>query len=147
MREGARHLGSMVGVCEDEPLRENRIELAGEKDKYGAAKARVVYKISGEGMKLWRTAAKEGVDLFKAAGAREAWPSPPGGQHIMGGTIMGKDPGKSVLNGAGQAHEVSNLFVGGPSVFPTSSSVNSTFTAHAMAMKSARFMIEHWGKL
>jgi len=147
MEDGARHMGSMVGVCEDQPLRENRIELAGDKDKYGMAKARVVYKISDDGRKLWKTAAQEGVELFKAAGAREAWPSPPGGQHIMGGTVMGKDPAKSVLNGAGQAHEVANLFVGGPGVFPTSSSVNSTFTAHAMALKSARFMVEHWGKL
>jgi choline dehydrogenase-like flavoprotein len=46
-----------------------------------------------------------------------------------------------------QAHEVPNLFFGGPSVFPTSSCVNSTFTAHAMALRSARFMVENWGSL
>jgi choline dehydrogenase-like flavoprotein len=147
MRDGARHMGSMVGVCEDEPLPQNRIELAAEKDAFGFPLARVIHETSADSRKLWQTAAAEGVKVFKAAGAREAWPGPQGGQHIMGGTIMGTDSSNSVLNAAGQAHEVSNLFVGGPSVFPTSSAANSTFTAEAVAMKSAKFMVEHWGDL
>jgi choline dehydrogenase-like flavoprotein len=65
----------------------------------------------------------------------------------MGGTIMGTDPAKSVLNGNAQAHEMDNLFVGGPGVFPTSSSINSTFTAKAVAMKTARFMVDNWGSV
>lgn len=147
MQDGARHMGSMVGVCEDEALPQNRIELAAEKDQFGFPLAKIVYETSAEGRKLWQTAAKEGVELFKAAGAREAWHGPQGGQHIMGGTIMGNDPAKSVLNAHGQAHDVPNLFAAGPGVFPTSSSVNSTFTAHAMAMKSARYMVDNWAAL
>lgn len=147
MVDGARHMGSMVGVCEDEALPENRIELAAEKDKFGFPLAKIVYKASTDGVKLWQTAAKEGVELFKAAGAREAWHGPQGGQHIMGGTVVGNDPARSVLNAHGQAHDVANLFVGGPGVFPTSSSVNSTFTAHAMSMKTARYMVDNWAAL
>ena len=147
MREGARFLGSMVGVCEDAPLLENRIELANQADRFGMRQARIVYRMSEDGRRLWRTAAKEGVEIFKAAGARTAWHSPPGGQHIMGGTIMGRDPTSSVANGAAQSHEIANLFFGGPSVFPTSSCINSTFTAHAVAMKSARFMVDNWKSL
>jgi len=147
MEQGARHMGSMVGVCEDEPMFDNRIELASEKDQFGFPLAKVTYKISDEGMKLWTTAADEGVKLFKAAGATEAWHTPPGGQHIMGGTIMGKDPAKSVLNGNAQAHDVPNLFCAGPGVFPTSSSINSTYTAKAMAMKSARYLVDNWSGL
>lgn len=147
MQDGARSLGSMVGVCEDEPLLENRIELATRKDKSGMPIAQVHYRMSDDGRKLWATAAREGVDIFKAAGAREAWHTPPGGQHIMGGTVMGKDPAASVLNGHGQAHDVANLYVGGPGVFPTSSSINSTFTAHAVALKSARHMVANWDRL
>ena len=147
MREGARSLGSMVGVCEDEPLAENRIALADRKDRFGMPLARVTYRTSDEGRKLWQTATREGVALFKAAGAKESWHGPQAGQHIMGGTIMGADPARSVLNGNAQSHDIPNLFVGGPSVFPTSSSVNSTFTAHAVAMKSAHYMVKHWGEL
>jgi choline dehydrogenase-like flavoprotein len=145
MLEGARHMGSMVGVCEDEPLYENRVDLSGTaKDKYGMPLASIKYQISPNGKKLWATAAAEGVKIFKAAGAREAWTGPPGGQHIMGGTIIGNDPAKSVLNAVAQSHEVKNLFVGGPGVFPTSSSINSTFTAHAMALKSAKYIAGNW---
>ncbi len=147
MQDGARFMGSMVGVCEDQPLKDNRIEVDAQKDKFGAPLARIVYRMSDEGRKLWQTAGEEGVKIFKAAGARQAWHSPPGGQHIMGGTIMGSDPAKSVLNSVCQSHDVNNLFVGGPGVFPTSSSVNSTFTAHALAMKGARFMVENWTAL
>ncbi len=147
MVDGARHMGSMVGVCEDEAQAGNRIELASQKDAFGFPLAKIVYKTSDSGNGLWRTAAEEGVKLFKAAGAREAWHGPKGGQHIMGGTIMGKDPARSVLNGHGQAHDVENLFLAGPGVMPTSSSINSTFTAKAVAMKSARYMVENWAAL
>ena len=147
MEQGARYMGSMVGVCEDAPLYENRIELASDKDRFGMPLAKVIYRASYDGRRLWRTAAKEGVEIFKAAGAQTAWHSPPGGQHIMGGTIMGRDPAASVANGMAQAHDVPNLFFGGPSVFPTSSCVNSTFTAHAVALRSARFMVQNWGSL
>ena len=147
MQEAAHHMGAMVGVCEDQPQPQNRIELSSQKDPYGYPLAKVVYETSADGRKLWQTAGQEGIDIFKAAGAREAWHGPQGGQHIMGGTIMGTDPGKSVLNGNAQAHEVDNLFVGGPGVFPTSSSVNSTFTAKAVAMKTAKFMLDNWGSI
>ena len=65
----------------------------------------------------------------------------------MGGTIMGNDRKSSVTNEYAQLHDVPNIIIGGPSVFPTSSSVNSTFTAHAVALRSARYIAEHWGGL
>jgi len=144
MQDGARFMGSMVGICEDEPLEDNRINLARQKDKLGMPLARVEYRRSDEGRKLWQTAAAEGLKIFKAAGAADAWHGPPAGQHIMGGTILGLDAASSVLNSASQSHDVKNLFIGGPGVFPTSSAVNPTFTVHALAMKGARFMIENW---
>lgn len=145
MVEGAKHMGSMVGVCEDEPLYNNRVDLSKTtKDKYGMPVASIKYQVSPDGKKLWATAAAEGVKIFKAAGATDAWTGPPGGQHIMGGTIIGNDPKKSVLNANAQSHDVKNLFVGGPGVFPTSSSINSTFTAKAMALKSAKFIAANW---
>ncbi|HEY0747890.1 MAG TPA: GMC family oxidoreductase [Steroidobacteraceae bacterium] len=144
MQDGARHMGSMVGVCEDEPLIDNRIELAEETDQHGMRLARVTYKASPSASQLWAEAADEGVKIFKAAGAREAWHGPRGGQHIMGGTILGSDRANSVLNANAQSHDLANLFVGGPSVFATSSAANSTFTVHAVAMKSASFLANNW---
>jgi choline dehydrogenase-like flavoprotein len=144
MREGAHYLGSMVAVVEDEPMPENRIELSENSDKFGMPRAKVFYQTSAEGRKLWHTVAAKGVEIMNAAGAQEGWHGPQGAQHIMGGTVLGRDPSKSVLDANAQSHDVSNLYVGGPSVFPTSSCINSTFTAHAVAMKSARHIVENW---
>jgi choline dehydrogenase-like flavoprotein len=144
LQDGARFMGCMAGICEDEPLAHNRVELASKKDARGMPLARVSYQTSPDAKRLWATAAEEGVKIFKAAGAREAWHGARAGQHLMGGTIMGVDHNKSVLNSSAQAHEVANLFVGGPGVFPTSSAVNSTFTVHALAMKGALFAANNW---
>lgn len=147
VRRGSRHFGAMVGVCECLPHEDNRIELTGNKDKFGMRLARSTFNLDDYARNLWRETADLGVKIFKAAGATEAWHSPPGGQHIMGGTIMGRDRETSVTNEYAQLHDVPNVIIGGPSVFPTSSSVNSTFTAHALALRSARHIADHWSGL
>ncbi len=147
VRRGSRHLGAMVGVCECLPHATNRIELSGSRDRFGMRLARVTFNLDDYARNLWRQTADLGVEIFKAAGATEAWHSPPGGQHIMGGTIMGNDRKSSVTNEYAQLHDVPNVIIGGPSVFPTSSSVNSTFTAHAVALRSARHIADHWSGL
>ncbi|MDA0824011.1 MAG: GMC family oxidoreductase [Proteobacteria bacterium] len=144
MHDAARHIGAMVGVCEDQPNIENRVELSSEKDRFGFPLARTVYEYSADCLKLWEIAAQEGVKITRAAGATDAWHGPLGGQHIMGGTIMGADPSKSVVNQYSQAHDVGNLFIGGGGVFPTSSCVNSTFTLHATSLMSAQHLRDQW---
>ncbi len=147
MREASRGMSSMVAVIEDLPLAENRIELADQKDKYGMRLAKAIHSWHPETRKLWDDTAKEGMQIVKAAGAKDAWHSPPGGQHIMGGTIMGLDPASSVTNENAQCHDIPNLVLGGGGIFPTSSCVNSTYTIHAMAMKSAQHLVENWGTI
>ncbi len=146
MHDGARHIGAMVGVCEDQPNIENRVELSSTKDRYGMPQARTVYQYSDDALKLWEISAKEGMAITKAAGATDAWHGPLGGQHIMGGTIMGSDPATSVVNRYSQTHDVGNLFIGGGGVFPTSSCVNSTFTLHATSLMSAQHLRDHWSE-
>ena len=144
MHDAARHIGAMVGVCEDQPNVDNRVELSSEKDRFGFPLARTVYEYSADCLKLWEISAREGVEITRAAGATDAWHGPLGGQHIMGGTIMGSDPSKSVVNRYSQTHDVDNLFVGGGGVFPTSSCVNSTFTLHATSLMSAQHLRDQW---
>ncbi len=147
MHEGAERLGAMVGVCEDQPRRSNRVVLSTHKDRHGMPLARTVYEYSDDALRLWKYASAEGIEIMKAAGAVDAWHGPLGGQHIMGGTIMGNDPTQSVVNAHAQAHDVGNLFIGGGGVFPTSSCVNSTFTLHATAMMSAHYLRDHWSEI
>ncbi len=147
MYRSAHKMGCMVAAVEEQPNRNNRIRLAAAKDRHGMPLARISYTTGEDARRLWQSAVKEGMAVMTAAGATETWHGPQGGQHIMGGTIMGKDSRRSVSNEHAQSHDISNLFIGGPSLLPTSSCVNSTFTVHALALKSARFMIEHWDAL
>jgi choline dehydrogenase-like flavoprotein len=144
MQRAARGLGQIVAVCEDLPLKENRIELDAKRDRYGLPLARVNYNTSPDGLGLWNQAVAEGQKIVAAAGATEVWHGPKVAQHTMGGTIMGNDPATSVTNGYGQAHGLANLFVAGGGLFPTSSAVNSTYTIHALAMRSASWLRDNW---
>jgi glucose dehydrogenase len=57
--------------------------------------------------------------------------------HIMGTCLMGDDPSDSVVDRWGRAHEVSNLWIVGSSVFPTSATANPTLTLAALTLRTA----------
>lgn len=147
MHKASRGLAQMVGLCEDLPLRQNRIELAGNKDAYGFPLAQVTYTTSPASLQLWRQTVRNGNQLMRAAGAEEVWNGPKAAQHTMGGTIMGEDPARSVANQHGQTHDIPNIFIGGGGLFPTTSAVNSTFTLHALALKSAEYLRDNWASV
>ncbi len=62
--------------------------------------------------------------------------------HELGGARMGADPGDSVLNAWGQAHEVPNLFVADGAPFPSQADKNPTWTIMALAWRAADRIIE-----
>ena len=57
--------------------------------------------------------------------------------HNTGGTIMGTNPGNSVVNKYLQAWDASNLFIMGASVFPQQHGYNPTGPLGALAYWSA----------
>jgi choline dehydrogenase-like flavoprotein len=57
--------------------------------------------------------------------------------HPMGTTIMGNDPGNSVADAWGRAHDHPNLFIAGSSLFPSGGTVNPTLTIAALSLRSA----------
>jgi hypothetical protein len=64
--------------------------------------------------------------------------------HLHGGAIMGPDASNSVTNGNGQTHEVPNLWMAGPCIFPTEGASNPTYTIFAAALRGAEHLAEHW---
>src|SRR5262249_36399963 len=60
--------------------------------------------------------------------------------HHMGTTRMNLDPNKGVVNANCVVHGVSNLFIAGSSVFPTSSSAAPTLTIVALAVRLADYI-------
>jgi gluconate 2-dehydrogenase alpha chain len=66
--------------------------------------------------------------------------------HNTGGTIMGTDPQRSVVNRYLQAWTADNLFVLGASVFPQNASYNPTGTVGALAYWAADAIIGRYLK-
>ena len=60
-----------------------------------------------------------------------------GQYHHMGTTRMADDPKLGVVDRDCRVHGVSNLFMAGSSVFPTSGSANPTLTIVALALRLA----------
>jgi len=60
-----------------------------------------------------------------------------GGYHQMGTTRMHNDPRQGVVDGNCRVHGVSNLFIAGPSVFPTVGYANPVLTFVALALRLA----------
>jgi choline dehydrogenase-like flavoprotein len=137
MRKAAKHMGNMVFVGEDLARAENRVQLSTDKDQYGVPLARAVHNIVQDTDVLCSDAISEGLGIFRAAGANESWTGPRFGMHIMGGTVMGDNPDKSVTDQYGRLHELENLYVAGPGLFPGSGAVNPTYTVHALALRTA----------
>ena len=62
--------------------------------------------------------------------------------HETGGTRMGNDPSKSVVNGFGQAHEVKNLFVADGGPFVSQADKNPTWTILALSWRLSDYIVE-----
>ena len=60
-----------------------------------------------------------------------------GGWHHMGTTRMHRDPKKGVVDENCCVHDVQNLFIAGPSVFPTGGFANPVLTSVALATRLA----------
>ena len=137
MQKAVRHMGAMVFVGEDIAQRDNRVSLSDRRDSYGVALAHATHNVLPETEKLCEQAVAEGLDIFRAAGSAEPWAGPRFGMHIMGGTVMGRDPAESVCDAYGRLHEMDNVYVAGSGLFPSSGAVNPTFTIHALALRAA----------
>ena len=64
--------------------------------------------------------------------------------HLHGGTIMGTGAADSVVNSYGQCHELANLYVAGPSIFPTEGASNPTYTILAISLRGAEQLAAKW---
>jgi choline dehydrogenase-like flavoprotein len=147
MHRAAKHLASMTFVGEGLPNAENRLSLTTWKDRYGFPLARVTHDFGADDIKCYEAGMLQGLSVMKAAGAHQAWHGGRVRMHAMGGAIMGSDPRTSVTNSYGQTHDVANLFVAGPSLFPTSGAVNPIFTIHAQTLRASRYILANWSIL
>ena len=122
MKRAARGYTRIGAFGEEMPVIDNRVELASDKDEFGMPLTKLTHGFDDDGMALWNANFDHGMKVAKATNAKESWPGkgpvvPT--SHLHGGAIMGTDASNSVTNGYGQTHEIPNLWMAGPCIFPT----------------------------
>jgi choline dehydrogenase-like flavoprotein len=149
MKRAARGYTRLAAFAEEMPLAENRIELASDKDEFGAPLGKIIHGYNDDAVALFNANFDKGVEIGKATGAKEVWPNkgPMPTIHLMGGTIMGQSATDSVTNSFGQTHEIGNLWIAGPGIFPTSGAPNPTYTIFALSLRGAEHLAKNWGSI
>jgi len=130
---------------EQAPDRENRIMLATARDRFDLPKPEIHWR--------WRDLDRHNLIRIRTIVADEIErngigrvvvdpdvPPDPNAHHHMGTTRMHHDPRRGVVSPDGRVHGVSNLFVAGSSVFPTSGFANPTLTIVALALRLAEHL-------
>ncbi|RMF17260.1 MAG: GMC family oxidoreductase [Alphaproteobacteria bacterium] len=144
MKRAARHFASMIAMVEDLPQARNRVMLAEPPRPDSPPSVRIEHAFAPETLAVWSRAKRRGLAVFRAAGANEPWSSGVNTAHMMGGTIIGRDPRDSVANEWGRVHGIPNLFIAGTGLYPAAGALNPTFTLYALAERTAEYLINHW---
>ncbi len=135
----------LIVQLEQAPDPENRIRLSESVDRFGQPNAVLSLRIDDEQLRAHAQALEIVADELGFNGealARELVAKYAVGDfdffwHHMGSTRMNEDPKQGVVNADCRVHGVSNLFVAGSSVFPTSGTAAPTLTAIALALRLA----------
>jgi choline dehydrogenase-like flavoprotein len=132
------------------PNKDNRIYLSKDLDEYGFSKANIEWEFSKKDrdsvLHFFREldgTLKEndiGTIEYSKLEELEKWPITAIHSHFMGTTRMGNDPKTSVVDKNCQAHGYSNLFIAGPSVFPTYGYANPVYTIAALSIRLGEFL-------
>jgi choline dehydrogenase-like flavoprotein len=136
----------LANMVEQIPNPNSRVMLGTSLDPFGRPRVRLDWKVNAvELQSAVRTQQILDAELRKAGLGRvirqlkDETPPPDleGGYHQMGTTRMHVDPHKGVVDEHCRVHGLKNLFISGPSVFPTGGYANPTLTVVALAMRLA----------
>ncbi len=139
---------------EQAPNPDSRVKLTGERDALGLNRVALDWRMTELDKRTVKVCTKLiGEEIARLGLGRlrlnewllgdsdtppwRGWPWLAGGQHHMGTTRMGQDPKTSVVDSTCRVHGISNLYIAGSSVFPTSSYVNPTLNLVMLAARLA----------
>jgi choline dehydrogenase-like flavoprotein len=138
IRHDCARFVSIVAGMEQLPVAGNRVSLSDRRDALGLPTPRIYMDVDEYTRRAGAVAARDfarigrAFELQQPLGDPKAWRL---AAHIMGTTIMGSDPGTSVVNAECRAHDHDNLFVASTAVFASSSTVNPTLTGAALSLR------------
>jgi choline dehydrogenase-like flavoprotein len=137
------------GLLEPEPNYDNCIRPSRTLfDPLGIPRPEIRYSISDysyAGANAFLEAAKMIYHRLGATGFSEM-PGWFGAGHVMGTTRMGADAKDSCCDSYGRAHDHPNLFITGSGLFPTVDSANPTLTITALALRTARHILDSFSE-
>ena len=132
----------------DMPRETNRVTLhPTEKDKFGMPIPNVHFDDHPNDIAMRSHAYRQGIAVYKAAGAREVYETPPyPSTHNLGTNWMSAIARGGVVNKWGQTWDVKNLFVSDSSQFTTGASENPTLTIVTLAIRQADYIADQISK-
>ena len=141
------NLFSAYFISEQAPNPDSRITLSTERDKLGLNRVKLDWRLSDidkqtilHSQKMFeREFARCGLGQLqiKLTDNESFWKTVAGSYHHMGTTRMSTNPRQGVVNEDCQVYGISNLYIAGSSVFPTSGLANPTLTIIALAIRLA----------
>lgn len=144
----------LMANAESEPLHASRITLSDQLDGYGLNRPQVSWLVSDLTLKALKAYGVALKDTLESANIAEVKLSPyltdPAANwkerayslyHHMGATRMSSCPEEGVVDGYGRVHGIDNLYIAGTSILPSGSSSNPSYTAPALAFRTAELML------
>ncbi|MGX7824791.1 GMC oxidoreductase [Actinokineospora sp. 24-640] len=132
-------------VAGDQPMRGNRVLLAGSLDEFGVPRVAIDYTTHPLDAERLHYLEKRSTEVLVAAGAEAVAAEKSfyerGSRHLQGGARAGDDPRESVVDRDGRVHDLANVHVVDGSYFPFAGGVNPTLTIQANALRISRTLI------
>jgi choline dehydrogenase-like flavoprotein len=139
----------LYSMTEQGPNPDSRVMLSDERDSLGMRRVNLDWRLTPYDMQSNIRTLKILDDIFRRSGLGRVYghlysriPSDSihGGWHHMGTTRMHLDPKKGVVDEKCKVHSIPNLFIAGPSVFPTGGYANPSLTIVALAIRLADYI-------
>ena len=144
--EGRAPIATLHVTSEQAPNPESRVVLTSDRDAFGQNRVDLAWRLGALDKRSLMRAhdafaaefGRLGIGRIRFDLARDdtSWPDDLLGDcHHMGTTRMSDDPRRGVVDRNARVYGISNLFVGGCSVFPTGGYVPPTRTVVALALR------------
>jgi len=139
----------LASMSEQAPNPESRVTLSSERDNFGQNRAKLDWRLGPFDIQSVIRSQEILMEAIDRAGLGRLYiqfreDTPPqkvtGGWHQMGTTRMHTDPKKGVVDENCRVHGISNLYISGPSVFPTGGYANPALTTVALAVRLADYL-------
>jgi choline dehydrogenase-like flavoprotein len=135
-----------ANMMEQIPNSESRVALGSERDFLGQRRIALNWRILPEDIRsairtqeiIAGALERAGLGRFFVEMREETPPdNTEGGYHHMGTTRMAVDPKQGVVDAECRIHGIDNLFIAGPSIFPTGGYANPVLTLIALTLRLA----------